>query len=58
MLYEVMVGMSRNERNGKPMNALAVWCKALYVLVNGDVTVSNMLRATEGGGGHAITLGR
>lgn len=58
MLYDVMVGMSKNERNGSPRIASVVCLRALYVPVKGDVTVSNMLRATDGGGGHAIALGR
>ena len=58
MLYDVIVGMSKKERKGRPSNASAVCRSALYVLVNGEVIVLNMPRATDGGGGHAIAFGR
>jgi len=52
-----MVGMSRKERNGRPRIALLAVIKVVYVLVKGEVMVSNIVRATEGGGGHATTPG-
>lgn len=52
------MGMRRNERNGRPMNVSIVCFNVEYVFVNGEVSVWMNVRASVGGGGQDIALGR
>lgn len=58
MLYEEKVGMRRKERNGRPTKVSIVCFRVEYVFVSGDVSVWRKVRASVGGGGQDMALGR
>jgi hypothetical protein len=53
-----MVGMSKKESIGKPINASKVAFSVPNVLENGDVAKAYSCEAYVGGGGHDIDEGK
>lgn len=50
--------MRRNERKGRPTKVSIVCFRVEYVFVSGEVRVWMKVRASVGGGGHEMALGR